>query len=216
MVARNTVRAKPSGEDIGRSEEPSNSSRDKILDAAVRVAVQDGILAMTLDAVAREASVSKGGLLHHFRSKDDLITAMLISFRAKMQRAMDARMADDPNPRGRWLRATLQTIWSESRDGDANTPSPSDPSRFFTTMLTAFANNPHLLDPVRENMRQVRERLLAEGANGLRQLALGAAIHGLLLWQHLGVITADDPVHQTILDELLTLAEAPDPPIATE
>ena len=83
-------------------------------------------------------------------------------------------------------------------------------------MLTALVNNPSLLDPVRQNMREVREQLVAEGPNGLRQVALGAAVHGLILWQHLGFISSADPVYQSILTELITLAEAPDSPIAKE
>ena len=52
-----------------RSGPIASSSREKILDAAVQVAIRDGILAMTLDAVAREAGVSKGGLIYHFRRR---------------------------------------------------------------------------------------------------------------------------------------------------
>ena len=37
------------------------SSRERILAASVQVALREGVSAMTLDAVAREAGVSKGG-----------------------------------------------------------------------------------------------------------------------------------------------------------
>jgi AcrR family transcriptional regulator len=192
------------------------SSREKILDAAVQVAIRDGILAMTLDAVAKEAGVSKGGLIYHFRSKDDLITAMLVHFRAKTQRMIEARAAADLNPRGRWFRAVMYTIWQPAKAGDGKVTPSSEMSRFFTAMLAASANSPHLLDPVRQNHCQMRERLIAEGPNGLRQVALSAAIHGLLLWQNLGILMPDDPLYQPILDELLTLAEGPDPSVLKE
>jgi AcrR family transcriptional regulator len=190
----------------------AGSSREKILDAAMRVAIRDGFLAMTLEAVAQEAAVSKGGLLYHFASKDELIAAMLVYCRAKTQRIIETRMATDPNPRGRWLRAMLETTCLPFTNRESGALPASDTARFFTAVLTALANNPTLLDPVRRNMRQVREQLLEEGPNGLRQVALGAAVHGLILWQHLGVISPDDPVYRSILDELLTLAEAPDFP----
>jgi len=216
MVTRNAPRSKSAAKRGGPFEGPPTSSRAKILDASMRVAIRDGILALTLDAVAQEASVSKGGLLYHFRSKDELISAMLVYFRAKTQKLIEARMACDAKPRGRWLRAMLQLICSPSATSEETALAPSEASRFFATMLTAFTNNPHLLDPVRENMRQVRERMLSEGADGSRQVALLAAVHGLLLWQYLGVLTSDDPVYKTILDELFTLADAPDLPIVTE
>jgi AcrR family transcriptional regulator len=190
---------------------PAPSSREKILDAAVQVAIRDGILAMTLDAVAKEARVSKGGLIYHFKSKDDLIAAMLVQFRAKTQRIIEARAAADPEPRGRWFRAVMQTICPDAHAGEAAASTSSDMRRLFTAMLAASANNSNLLAPVREQACLMRERLIAEGPNGLRQVALSAAIHGLLVWQIMGIMTPDDPLYQPILRELLTLAEGPDP-----
>ncbi|NJP66787.1 TetR/AcrR family transcriptional regulator [Streptomyces spiramenti] len=52
------------------------SSRGRILDAAVRVVERDGITALTLDAAAEGAGVSKGGLIYHFPSRDALLTAI--------------------------------------------------------------------------------------------------------------------------------------------
>ena len=51
--------------------------RDQLLDAAETVAVREGVSRLTFDAVAAEAGVSKGGLLHYFTNKDQLIEAMV-------------------------------------------------------------------------------------------------------------------------------------------
>jgi AcrR family transcriptional regulator len=188
-----------------------SSNREKILDSAVHVAIRDGIMGMTLDAVAKEAGISKGGLLYHFGTKDDLITGMLEYFRDRVGRSLEARMAADSNPRGRFLRALVQTVFVAPPPGDAAGPAPSEMGRFVTAMLAASANNPRLLDLPRAAIGRMRDRLLSEGPNGLRQLALWPAVYGLLLWQHLGVISPDDPLRQSMLDELLTLAEGPAP-----
>jgi AcrR family transcriptional regulator len=192
------------------------SNREKILDAAVLVAIRDGILAMTLDAVAQEAKVSKGGLIYHFRNKDDLITALLERFRAKVQTALEARMATDDNPQGRWFRALVATVFGPAQSGENARPGPTEMARFFMAMMAAFVNNPDLLNPVRCNMVAMRDRLLAEGPNGLRQVALWPAIYGLLLWRQLGVLSPEDPLSKSILDELLALAEGPDPSCSQE
>ncbi|WOF21692.1 TetR/AcrR family transcriptional regulator [Microbacterium betulae] len=47
-------------------------ARDKVLDAFESILIEDGERAATLDAVARRAGVSKGGLLYHFGSRDAL------------------------------------------------------------------------------------------------------------------------------------------------
>ncbi|GAB3654176.1 TetR/AcrR family transcriptional regulator [Glycomyces tarimensis] len=48
------------------------TTRDRILNALQRILVHEGSSGVTLEKVAAEAGVSKGGLLYHFRSKIDL------------------------------------------------------------------------------------------------------------------------------------------------
>lgn len=56
---------------------PPASNREAILDAYERLLVEDGERAATVEAVARAAGVSKGGLLYHFASKDELADAAI-------------------------------------------------------------------------------------------------------------------------------------------
>jgi AcrR family transcriptional regulator len=53
------------------------SARDRILDAYERQIISAGERATTLESVAADAGVSKGGLLYHFASKDALRAALL-------------------------------------------------------------------------------------------------------------------------------------------
>lgn len=73
----------------GRSHD---DTRRLLLDAAATI-VRDRGLAATLDEIAREAGVSKGGLLYHFATKDELILALaddvLGAFRNAVQEALD-------------------------------------------------------------------------------------------------------------------------------
>lgn len=52
-------------------------ARELVLDAFEALLVDEGERAATLEAVARAAGVSKGGLLYHFASKEDLETALI-------------------------------------------------------------------------------------------------------------------------------------------
>lgn len=49
------------------------SNRDLILDAVVRILERDGVKAVTFDAVAAETGLTRGGLIYHFPSRDDLM-----------------------------------------------------------------------------------------------------------------------------------------------
>lgn len=52
-------------------------TKDKICEAAMQLAIRDGLLAMTLDNVAKQAGISKGGVIYHFPSKDELVRGVL-------------------------------------------------------------------------------------------------------------------------------------------
>ncbi len=52
-------------------------ARDAVLDAFVCVLIEEGERAATVDAVARRAGVSKGGLLYHFPNKEAMIAELL-------------------------------------------------------------------------------------------------------------------------------------------
>ena len=51
---------------------------------------RDGAQALTLDAVAAEAGVSKGGLLYHFKTKRELLDAMLEGWLEEFAAEIDA------------------------------------------------------------------------------------------------------------------------------
>ncbi|MFG6401715.1 MULTISPECIES: TetR/AcrR family transcriptional regulator [unclassified Microbacterium] len=52
-------------------------ARESVLDAFAHILVDDGERAATMDATARVAGVSKGGLLYHFGSKDALEAGLI-------------------------------------------------------------------------------------------------------------------------------------------
>lgn len=74
------------------------SKRQSILHAAAAIAGRDGVAAVTLDAVAAEAGVSKGGLLYHFPTKNALIAAVQLDVIMRFERTVFQRAADDPRP----------------------------------------------------------------------------------------------------------------------
>jgi AcrR family transcriptional regulator len=53
------------------------STRERIVAAANRLFYREGIRAVSVDAVADEAGITKRSLYYHFKSKDDLIAAYL-------------------------------------------------------------------------------------------------------------------------------------------
>ena len=82
-----------------------------LLDHAAKLAVEHGLAAVTVQAVADAAGVTKGGLLHHFPSKQALISAVFVDLLEALDRQLDARIAADPDPRGAFTRAYLDSVF---------------------------------------------------------------------------------------------------------
>lgn len=82
--------------------------RQQLLDVAARLCIAQGLHALTLDAVAKEAGVSKGGLLHHFPSKQALLEALSNACLEDFNERLVGQMEKDKGPeQGRFARAYL-------------------------------------------------------------------------------------------------------------
>lgn len=57
----------------------SDSTKDRILDAASKLFYAEGIRSVSVDAIAEKAQLTKRTLYYHFKTKDDLIAAYLES-----------------------------------------------------------------------------------------------------------------------------------------
>ncbi|MFW6683043.1 TetR/AcrR family transcriptional regulator [Komagataeibacter intermedius] len=73
---------------------PRTIDRKNVLDCVEQLVQREGANALTLDAVAREAGITKGGLQDRFGSKDDLISALI----DRWLDAFDARVARHIGP----------------------------------------------------------------------------------------------------------------------
>ncbi len=128
-------------------------TRKKILDAASAVVLSRGATGLTLDQVAKEAGVSKGGLLYHFPSKEALLRGMIERVIADFESSMVDRIAQDPEENGRYLRAYI----SEA----AAPPEPGSPQerrkRLQSALIAAVAVDNRLLDPLRERYKLYQE-----------------------------------------------------------
>ncbi len=90
--------------------------RGQLICVAARLSVEKGLHALTLDAVAREAGVSKGGLLHHFPTKQALLEGLHDELLGRFEAHFNALVAADPEPHGRFTRAYLHANLADAED----------------------------------------------------------------------------------------------------
>jgi AcrR family transcriptional regulator len=110
--------------------------RQQLLDVAARLAASEGMGAVTLDAVSAAASVSKGGLLHHFPTKNALLDALFVSLLETFDADIEELMRGDPLPQGRFTRAYVMAV-----SGLKHRP---DDSRNWTQVTIALLAEPRL------------------------------------------------------------------------
>ncbi|WP_340537125.1 TetR/AcrR family transcriptional regulator [Nocardioides sp. GXZ039] len=92
------------------------SARPKLIEAALRVVAERGVTALTLDAVAEEAGVTKRGLIYHFPNKHALMVGIHEELAARVERDLVAATGGDPEgaslvdrTRG-YVRASLESM----------------------------------------------------------------------------------------------------------
>ncbi|HAQ60328.1 MAG TPA: TetR family transcriptional regulator [Microbacterium sp.] len=83
------------------------SAREVVLDAYESLLIADGERAATMDATARAAGVSKGGLLYHFSSKDALESGVIDRLDALVSADIEAMTSADGGPIAYFLRTSV-------------------------------------------------------------------------------------------------------------
>jgi AcrR family transcriptional regulator len=177
---------------------------DLILTAAERVVLRDSVVSLTLEAVAREANLSKGGVLYHFATKEALIQAMLERLIQYYERAIAQQQWDDTAP-GRWTRAYVRTQIAPglTYPGEADFPQSKAVS---AGLIVAAATNPKLLEPLRERFRARQEAIEGDGIDAARATVIRLAVDGLWLADLLGIWSPSGTLREQVLLELMQLS----------
>jgi AcrR family transcriptional regulator len=158
---------------------------DELLDAAEAVIVRDGIASLTLDSVAAEAKVSKGGLLHHFPSKDRLVEALVTRTANAIREHNAAAFESAPEGPGRMARGLLAANLRDMQEWCTTC------QRSSAATFSALAHNPQLLAPMREAYADLHRRVAADDLPAGVGDAVVAAIDGMWLYWVLGLVPVD-------------------------
>lgn len=146
-------------------------TRRAVLAAAARVVVRDGTGA-AIGAVATEAGVSKGGLLHHFPSREALFVALTTETLDGFRRRVHERVDLSENRPGKLLRAYVRAMCDELAGTDVD----DAPEWAALAILRA---SPAVADLVRADAGRWEADLAADGLDPGRVLLVRLAADGL-------------------------------------
>ncbi|MEV4571514.1 TetR/AcrR family transcriptional regulator [Nonomuraea sp. NPDC049419] len=166
---------------------PRPSSKDRLLDAAADVLLSQGAESLTLEAVAKRAGVSKGGLFYHFPTKQALVTAMA----DRLTRAFDEALAQAGTRPGDFLRAYVEATIPEQH---TTATAPAD--RVTAALLAVLFVDPAQLQPLRERFAAWQARLVDDGVDPAAATAVRLAVDGWWAARLLGLGSPGSDLHE--------------------
>src|SRR5699024_1007386 len=144
------------------------STKRQLIEAASRVILTKGVNNLTLNAVAEEAKVSKGGLLYHYGTKDALIIAMnqhvIEGFHLYIQENVDKGYTYHKA----YLHATLEMVSERTNLFDIT-----------TSLLAAIATNHDVLNLWREEYNFLNKKFAQEDYSREYTLLVKSVCDGL-------------------------------------
>lgn len=173
------------------------STREKVIDSAMAIVREQGVGKLTLDEAARHAGISKGGVLYHFKTKDDLIRAMVSRMIESCDNLHQDYYRQEPEGPYRWARTVVRTAF------DPNGPA-GDPVG--GALLAAIAINPDLMAPIQAKYAEWIERVKSDSPDFERASLICMAMDGYVFERMLGLELCDaqqcERIKQTALDLL--------------
>lgn len=172
--------------------------RGAILDAAERVVLRDGAGKLTIDAVAAEVGVSKGGVLYAYPSKDALIDAMLKRVFSAFDAVGETYLAQAGDTPVNRVRAHVEA--SRGEDEHVNTRA--------IALMTSFMRSPQYREGSIAYYTPLLARLDVSTPAGKRARMALLAVEGATMLRGFGLYQLSEAewqaIHKDVIDLLLS------------
>jgi AcrR family transcriptional regulator len=171
-------------------------TREKLVQAAAQLVVSKGINRVTLEQVALEAGVSKGGLLHHFPTKQALLNGLIEQigqvFKARLEKYMALETSLQP---GRLSRAYIRASFEYE----------ADELQLTNAIAKVVSEFPELLQELQTDFAQLDQEMQQDSLPAARALVIRLACDGLWFSELIGVSSLQESLREQMRDELLAM-----------
>ncbi|KOF18190.1 TetR family transcriptional regulator [Ensifer adhaerens] len=168
--------------------------RDKVLDAAEATVSAVGAAGLTIDAVAKAAGITKGGVQYCFGNKDGLIDAMMERWFNEFDSAVAAEVGDDADPVTA-MRAHAEVTERMNTAENART----------SGMMAALLQREDHMEKNRVWYRGRLDSLDLSTEEGRRARLAFLATEGAFLLRSFGFIDMDDAEWRDIFGDIVAL-----------
>lgn len=172
----------------------SERSRAAAIQAALTIISRDGPGQLTFDAISRESGISKGGLMHQFQTKGNVLKALLehrTEYFENFSRDYLAKMGPDQTSTAllTQIATTRESMTQQDSVGHA--------------ILAALVEDPTLLSAIRESDAKRIKIVKSEAADPDLALLRWEAARGLALTSLLGLCPLSEKERSRLFDRLL-------------
>ena len=157
----------------------SEKTRARIRVAAAKVIERDGAGRLTLEKVAAEAGVSKGGLLYHYPSKDALLQGLLDHLLENRAGLIEGLSSPDDLSNTALLNSLI----------DADFDLPKEERIMAQGLIAASAENPELIAPAQHHVEAVFAQLGISKSTATSARTIFLASQGLQFLELLGLLS---------------------------
>ena len=173
--------------------------RDELMAAIERVARRSGIAGLSIDAVAKEAGISKSSVVYDCECKAGLMAAFTRYKMAEHRAGFEALLASyrgQPNAR---LRATIQKFRTV----------PTDEEVAMAMLISAgMGEHAECREIMREIIAEDAAQIAEQAGDRRRMLMALLTLHGMAFLEYFGFHRFDQDTRNEILDELMAAAES--------
>jgi AcrR family transcriptional regulator len=167
-------------------------TRDGLLEIAEGIVRNGGAAALTIDALAKAAGISKGGVQYSFASKDELVRELVQRWTDRFDAMLGT--TDDLSPTD-FVRRYIQVMRSSQAAMNAK----------MAGLMIAYIQNPQNLRETREWYRSMFQRLGNETRNAQAARVALLAVEGLFLLRIVGI--DEDGEWSGFLDDVESVIE---------
>lgn len=172
----------------------SERSRTAAIQAALTIIARDGPGKLTFDAIARESGMSKGGLMHQFRTKQEVLKALLEHQAEHVERfSRDYEATLDASVTEPMLMAQIAT----AREAADQSQSAA------LALVAAFVEEPTLLAARRDNSVGKLKQIKTQAEDPELAMLRWAAASGLMLSELFGLSPFSARERNRLFDRLL-------------
>ncbi len=176
---------------MAQRKDKSQAMREKILNTATQLFIQKGSEKTSMQDIAQTAGISKGAIYHHFKSKDEIVFAVIRSRQELMEEEMKQWLKATENLTGREQLQTILKSNLESQTARATDGIVGEYEKDAGFILTMMRDNLRIGAPL---VSDIIKKGMADGSLRTQYPDQAAEVFLLLVnfWMH-GTIFESDP-----------------------